>query len=62
MINTNRDETCCFIGHRKIRISNKLINIIYESIESMIKNDGINTFCLEVTANLMIYVLKLCQN
>lgn len=44
MINTNRDETCCFIGHRKIRIINKLINIIYESIESMIKNDGINTF------------------
>ncbi len=59
----NKKHTCCFFGHRKIEITEKLINRLEEIIEDLVANKKIDTFlfgsksqfdnlCLEVVTQL----------
>ncbi len=56
-------QSCCFIGHRKIKETQELKNSIYNIVENLILNKGINTFyfgsksdfndlCYEITSRL----------
>ena len=56
-------HTCCFFGHRKIDITEKLKTVLYQTVEDLIVNREINTFlfgsksefdslCLEVVTKL----------
>lgn len=59
----NKLSTCCFIGHRKIDITDDLINRLERIIENLITDKNINTFlfgsksefnwlCLKIVTNL----------
>lgn len=37
-------NTCCFFGHREISVNDKLEKNLYESIERLITDKGVNTF------------------
>lgn len=45
-MNTNKESTCCFIGHRKIDATVELRNSVYELIEDLIVNKNVDTFLL----------------
>ena len=38
------DKTCCFIGHRKIEITDTLREILYSTISDIIIKSNITTF------------------
>ena len=38
------EHTCCFIGHRKIEITDELQTNLQRMIESLIQNDAVDTF------------------
>ena len=38
------DTTCCFLGHRKINVTNKLNEKLYNIIEALIVEKNIDTF------------------
>ena len=38
------EKTACFLGHRKIDVSDELTNRLYREIENLITADGIDTF------------------
>ena len=35
---------CCFFGHRKIKETNELKKTVYDAVEDLIKNKGVNIF------------------
>lgn len=39
-----REHTCCFFGHRKITVTDELINRLEENIEKLIAEKGVGTF------------------
>ncbi len=39
-----KNKTCCFIGHREIRLTDELEVKLYKSIVALITNQGVNTF------------------
>lgn len=39
-----KSKTCCFIGHRKIELTEKLKKEIYDYIEYLIVNENVKTF------------------
>lgn len=58
-----KEQTCCFIGHRKIKRTTELIISLSKNIERLITENGVNTFlfgsksrfddlCLEVVTEL----------
>ena len=44
MQDTDRNKTCCFIGHRKIKESEELKNKMLETIEHLIKEKEVYIF------------------
>ena len=44
MQDTDRNKTCCFIGHRKIKESEELKNKMLETIEHLIKEKEVCIF------------------
>ena len=40
----NKEYTCCFFGHRKINVTDELINRLKDIIEDLIVNKKIDTF------------------
>ena len=44
MQDTDRNKTCCFIGHRKIKESEELKNKMLETIEHLIKEKDVYIF------------------
>ena len=38
------DRTCCFIGHRSVDTSIKLMTSLYKTVEDLIKNEEVDTF------------------
>ncbi len=58
-----QSRTCCFLGHRRITENEKLIEVLYAVIETMIRTDEVDTFlfgsksrfndlCLELVTDL----------
>lgn len=56
-------NTCCFLGHRKIEITNELRNKLYNIIEKLIIEENVDTFlfgsksqfddlCYQITSEL----------
>ncbi|MBQ2941500.1 MAG: DUF1273 family protein [Clostridia bacterium] len=39
-----KEHTCCFFGHRRIEISDELVNRIKEAVEDLIKYKNVDTF------------------
>ena len=39
-----KEYTCCFFGHRKITVTDELVDRLYRVIEDLIINEKINTF------------------
>ena len=39
-----KEYTCCFLGHRKITVTDELVDRLYRVIEDLIINEKINTF------------------
>ncbi len=63
MNNNEKNQTCCFIGHRKISITDRLKNDLFDIIKALIVNNVINHFlfgsksefndlCLKVVSEL----------
>ena len=59
----SKERTCCFFGHRKIDVTDKLINRLRETVEDLITEKNVDTFlfgsksqfdklCLEVVTEL----------
>lgn len=46
MIEINKRQTCCFIGHRRIDATEELKNKLYKIIENLIVYENVNTFLL----------------
>lgn len=44
MENVIKESTCCFFGHRKVNVTNELINRLNNIIERMIVEEKIDTF------------------
>lgn len=44
MVNYITDNTCCFLGHRKITITNELKHKLKNQIENLITTKNVNTF------------------
>ena len=40
----NKQNTCCFFGHRKINVSDKLLKCLKKEIEQLILGKNVNTF------------------
>ncbi len=40
----SKEHTCCFFGHRKIEVTDELVNRLKEVVEDLIVKKGINTF------------------
>ena len=40
----NKEYTCCFFGHRKINVTDKLISKLKSAIEDLIVNEKMDTF------------------
>lgn len=38
------NNSCCFLGHRKINDTEDLRNLIYDTVEKLIREDNIDTF------------------
>lgn len=38
------ENTCCFLGHRKIKITTELRKKLYDIIENLITKENVNTF------------------
>ena len=38
------NSTCCFFGHRKISVTDRLKQTLYENIEKLITEKGVDTF------------------
>ena len=39
-----KEHTCCFFGHRRIEISDELVNRIKEAVEDLITDKNVDTF------------------
>ena len=57
----SKEHTCCFVGHRKIEVTDELVNCLKEIVEDLIIDKRVNTFlfgsksqfdklCLQVVA------------
>ena len=61
----NHDElilhSFCFFGHRKIDVTDDLINNLYKVIENLIKYEKDHTFLFDSKIRLMICAMKLLQ-
>ena len=51
-----KNKTCCFIGHRKISITDRLKNELYDITKDLIVSNGLIISYSEVKVNLMICV------
>lgn len=40
----NKQNTCCFLGHRKVDVSDKLLKCLKKEIEQLIAGKNVNTF------------------
>ena len=57
-----RNETCCFIGHRKLNITEALEKLLYETLTELIVNRGITTFLFGSRSEFDTLCLKIVSS